>query len=138
MSVQVPLYVRSRVNDIIEYRAKQEEYQHLDFIAGVFTNTRFSDDALHYGEHANLHLMAWDYPKGKGLKDYVEKYFIYPVTILKDLNLKEKQYLLNHKIVLCYQLVAQKEILQEMGMNSRKQKNVLNELEQISKSTPFF
>ena len=131
VSIQVPLYVRARVNDIIEYREKRTEYVGLDFVAGVCTNTRFSDDSTHYGEHADIKLLSWDYPKNKGLKDLIEQFHIYPITILKDLTLREKQYLLNHKVVLCYQLCHDHSILLELGMTARKLKAVLKELGQI-------
>ena len=138
VSIQVPLYVRSRVNDIIEYRITQVEYNRLDFVAGVSTNTRFSDDSTKYGEHIGMKLLSWDYPKGEGLKDLVERYHIYPVTILKDLSLKDKQYLLENEVVLCYQLDANADILAEMEMTPRKRNAVLKELAQIGESTPFF
>lgn len=138
VSVQVPLYVRSRVNDIVEYRQNLEAFDGLRFVAGVATNTRLSEDAARYGAHAGLKLLSWDYPKGAGLKDLVEKYYIYPITILQDLGEKEKQFLLNRKIVLCYQLDAEPELLQTMGLNLQKQKAVRLELQQIAKMSPFF
>jgi len=109
VSIQVPLYVRSRVNDIIEY-----------------------------AEHSKIKLLSWDYPQGQGLKDLIERYYIYPVTILKDLSLRDKRYLLEKEIVLCYQLDAQKEVLDTMAMNARKKRAVLQELAQIAELTPFF
>ena len=138
VSVQVPLYVRSRVNDIIEYRQPLDEFKAIDFVAGVATNTRFSDDSLHYGRHAKLSLLAWDYPKGEGLKDLVERYFIYPVTILRDLRPEDKRYLIDHQIILCYQLDENVEILKTMGMPSKQEKAVLKELAQIADATPYF
>lgn len=138
VSIQVPLYVRSRVNDIIEYRLTQEEYHNLDFVAGVATNTRFSDDSTKYGEHIGMKLVSWDYPKGEGLKDLIERHYIYPITILKDLTSRDKRYLLDKGTVLCYQLDANPEILAEMGISTRKRNAILRELAQIAEFTPFF
>ncbi len=131
VSVQVPLYVRSRVNDIIEYRKTLAEYKDLDFVACVTTNTRFSDDATAYGNYSGIKLLAWDYPKNMGLKDLIERYHIYPITILNDLTFEDKQFLLNRKIVMCYQLCKDHSILEEMGMHQKKYNAVKNELEQI-------
>ncbi|MDA3853913.1 MAG: hypothetical protein PF444_06700 [Bacteroidales bacterium] len=133
VSIQVPLYVRARVNDIIELRETQSDYDGLNFVAGVSTNTRFSDDSTRYGEHAGIKLLSWDYPADNGIKDLIERYHIYPITILKDLTLREKQYLLNHKVVLCDQLCHDHAILLELGMTARKLKAVLKELGQICK-----
>jgi len=138
VSIQVPLYVRSRVNDIIEYRRAQANPADLHYIAGVATNTRFSEQATAYAEHSKIKLLSWDYPQGQGLKDLIERYYIYPVTILKDLSLRDKRYLLEKEIVLCYQLDAQKEVLDTMAMNARKKRAVLQELAQIAELTPFF
>ena len=42
ISVQVPLYVRSRVNDIVHKRKYMPEYESISFSAWIVTNTRFS------------------------------------------------------------------------------------------------
>lgn len=131
VSIQVPLYVRARVNDIIEHRQALPEYAGLQFVAGVATNTRFSDDSMHYSEHADVRLLSWDYPAGHALKDLIERYHIYPITILKDLSFKDKQYLLNHKVVLCYQLCENPSVLDALGMSRRKRNAVLKELSMI-------
>ncbi len=132
VSIQVPLYVRSRVNDIIEYRKQLPEYAGVRFVASVATNTRFSDDSIQYGQHSGIKLLAWDFPEGNGLKNLVERYHIYPITILKDLSQKDKQYLLNHHVVLCCQLNENPEILDEViGMTRRKKMGVRKELGQM-------
>lgn len=132
VSIQVPLYVRSRVNDIIEHRQSLPEYAGLKFIASVATNTRFSDDSTHYSAHSGVQLLSWDYPEGNALKDLIERYHIYPITILKDLSFRDKQYLLNHGVVLCSHLSQDSSILAELGMSARKRRSVLKELAQIS------
>lgn len=131
VSIQVPLYVRSRVNDIIEYRENLPEYAGVDFVASVATNTRFSDDSTQYGLHSGLKLIAWDFPEGEGLKELIERYHIYPITILRDLTQRDKQSLLNSKIVLCYQLREDSSLLDALQLSRRKRRGVMKELEQI-------
>lgn len=131
VSIQVPLYVRSRVNDIIEYRRVLPEFKGLHFVAGVATNTRFSNDSTHYGEYSGIRLLSWDYPQDNGLKDLIERYKIYPITILKDLTQKHKQQLLNSRIILCAQLCKQKSALAELGLSQSKYQSIKKELEQI-------
>lgn len=131
VSIQVPLYVRSRVNDIIECREQLPEFSGVSFVASVATNTRFSDDSTHYGLHAGMKLISWDFPEGEGLKDLVERYHIYPITILRDLSQRDKQYLLNNKVVLCYQLREDVSLLDDLEMSRRKRRGVIKELEQI-------
>ncbi|MDD3281403.1 MAG: restriction endonuclease [Bacteroidales bacterium] len=131
VKVQVPLYVRSRVNDIIKKRKKNPYYQNLDFEGWVVTNTRFSADAMQYGKCSGLHLIAWDYPQGNGLKEMIEKVKIYPVTILDSLTKTQKKQLISQGIVVCYQLVGNPEIIATLNLSHRKQNDLQRELKNI-------
>ena len=131
VSVQVPLYVRSRVNDIIQKRKESPEYQGLSFTGWVITNTRFSSDSQHYGKCSGLNLLAWDYPLGNGLKEILEKYKLYPITILANLTKKEKQYLLDQQIVSCPQLLKNPDVLNDFGFSQNRNRKVIKELEDI-------
>lgn len=131
VSVQVPLYVRSRVDDIICKRKEMSEFKGLSFTGWVITNTRFSLDSMHYGKCAGLKLLAWDYPAGMGLKELIEKLKIYPVTILHSLTKNEKQFLIDQEIVTCKQLAKAPQILNSMKINDKKLKAISMELEHI-------
>jgi hypothetical protein len=128
-SVQVPLYVRSRVNDIIAFREKLPEYKETKFFGWVVTNTRFTDDALQYGRCAGLHMLSWDLPAQKSLKDMIERHNIFPVTALTNLNIQQKRQLLAMDIVLCKQLNQQLQKLDEIGVENIKKIKVKEELE---------
>jgi hypothetical protein len=131
VSVQVPLYVKSRVDDIIKKRENSEEYSGLKFSSWVVTNTRFSTDAIQFARCSGVRLLAWDFPKGKGLKELIEQVQIFPVTILSKLLKKDKITLLEKGIVSCRQLCDQKEVLEELNLTPRKKKVLLEELEEI-------
>ncbi len=131
VSVQVPLYVHSRVNDIVRKRRSMAEYKNLSFKAWVVTNTRFSADSIQYGKCNNLKLLAWNYPENKGLKHLVESMKLYPVTILHKLTRKEKNVLLNNGIVTCLQLLNNFEKIEVLNLSDRKQKALLEELKTI-------
>jgi hypothetical protein len=123
--------VRARVDDIVRKRKEHPLYKDLRFEGGVVTNTRFSADSIQYGRSAGLHLLAWDYPRGKGLKDLIEKYKVYPLTVLTTLTRKEKNYLMEHLVVSCSQLKQQPEWLQELDLNPKKSRAVQRELDEI-------
>lgn len=89
-NVKVPLYIRSRMDDIIRKRKNEPEFNGLQFQGWVVTNTRFSSDALQYGKCSELKLLSWDYPENNGLKDLIEKYRIFPITTLAHLTQKQK------------------------------------------------
>src|SRR5665648_63089 len=131
VSVQVPLYVRSRVNDIIDKRQAMAGYQDFSFKGWVVTNTRFSEDSIQYGICSGLNLLGWNFPEGNGLKENIEKFKIYPVTVLKNLTIKEKQYLLNQGIVTCSQLSENSDSLIYLDLSKTKYNSLKKELEDI-------
>jgi hypothetical protein len=126
-NVQVPLYIRSRVNDIEAKRKQLPEYNGYTFYGWIVTNTRFTDDATDFGKCSGLHLVSWDYPKGHSLKDMIEKYRMFPITSLTELNKSEKQQLMSKGIVLCRQVVGNPKVLQDVGVSKSKQAKVLTE-----------
>lgn len=127
-TVQVPLYIRSRVNDIEAIRGRLPEYNGYKFHGWIVTNTRFTSDAIDYGRCSGLHLVSWDYPKGHSLKDMIDTYKMFPITALTTLNKREKQQLMDKGIVLCRQLREILDELQLMGLTPTKYKNALNEI----------
>ena len=131
VSVQVPLYVRSRVDDIISKRQGIVEYQDLSFTGWVVTNTRFSSDSVQFGTCSGLKLLAWNYPTGNGLKENFEKFKIYPITVLRNLTIKHKQYLLNQDIVTCSQLLENSDSLINLELSKAKYSNLMKELNDI-------
>ena len=132
-NVQVPLYIRSRVNDIEAKRKQLPEYNGYTFYGWIVTNTRFTDDATDFGKCSGLHLVSWDYPKGHSLKDMIEKYRMFPITSLTELNKSEKQQLMSKGIVLCRQVVGNPKVLQDVGVSKSKQAKVLAEANELCK-----
>ncbi|WP_291855716.1 restriction endonuclease [Marinilabilia sp.] len=130
-SVQVPLYIRSRVNDIIETRQALPEYKDLRFHGWVVTNTRFTTDATNYGICSGLNLMSWDYPENDSLKALIEKFHAYPVTALTQLTKAEKQHFLKKGIVLCSELKKRLEEFEALQIPAAKQKKILTEAEDL-------
>jgi len=126
-NVQVPLYIRSRVNDIIKKRENDPKYKDYTFSGGVVTNTRFTGDATAYGECSGLLLLSWDFPVGSGLKEIIDQEGIFPITAITRLSTADKQKLMNEGIVICNQLIENPDILIEIGMDINKQKKVLDE-----------
>jgi hypothetical protein len=124
--VQVPLYIHSRYLDV--KAAWEVQYgKEIKYHGGVVTNTRFSDDAIQYGKCAGLVMISWDYPSDTGLKYWIDKTGLQPVTSLISLTKKEKQFLLEKGIVLCNQLEENKELLKEIGLTDFQIRKILME-----------
>lgn len=130
-NVQVPMYIRSRVDDLIKYRKGLPEFEGFVFHGGVVTNTRFTADAISFGECTGLSLLSWDYPQGKGLKEIVDREKIFPITVLTRLNLSEKQQFMEKGIVICRQLAENPEVLAAIVTDNNKVKKVLQEIKYL-------
>lgn len=97
--VRVTLYIKSRVLDLAS------NWKDGETRAWIVTNTRFSTDAIKYGECQNIKLTSWTYPKGKGIADIIEKTGLHPITIIDALSSSDKLRLLNSGVVVCSQLL---------------------------------
>lgn len=131
VSVQVPLYIRSRVDDIIKKRKGNNKFEDFSFFGKVVTNTRFTIDAIDYGKCSGLRLLSWDYPSGNGLKDIIDRKKIYPVTVLQNLTKNQKQNLLERGLVICRQIMEKPEVLDEFQLLNKQYKDLMEELEEI-------
>ncbi len=132
-SVQVPLYIHSRFQDV-KTSWEKEFGQNIRYRGGVVTNTRFSDDAMNYGNCAGLIMISWDYPTGNGLKHRIDKLGLHPVTSLISLTKTQKQQLLEKGIVLCSELENNKATLKEIGIHERQITKILFEAENLIQS----
>lgn len=132
VSVKVPLYIRSRVEDIVKKRETLPEFQGFNFTGCIATNTRFTSDAIDYGTCNDMYMLAWDYPRGNGLKDLIDRSKIYPITVLHNLTKEHKQKLMNKGIVICRQITAKPEVLQPLQLTSKRTDEVLNEIHKLT------
>ncbi len=130
-SVQVPLYINSRFLDVKHTWDKDPSNQNLEKYAMIVTNTRFSTDALAYAKCAGLKTISWDYPGGKSLKEFIEFYGLFPVTVLTSLARKQIDYLLRNNVVLCQTLLSKPEPFGRLGLSKKKQNEVLAEVSEL-------
>ncbi|WP_341835665.1 restriction endonuclease [Chitinophaga pollutisoli] len=122
--VKIALYVHARFQDI----AHASDMKIAGKTVGwLITNTRFSSDALQFGKCAGLHLLSWDYPSGKGLKDIIDREQLYPVTCLTTLSHYEKSRLLHLNVVLCSDLLERPDVLKKAEVPQDKVGRVLEE-----------
>ena len=130
-SIKVPLYIHSRFNDVKKALKEKVRYKGMRHQGWIFTNTRFTSDALKYGKCVGLHLVGWDYPHGQGIKDLTDRAGIHPITCLTSLASKEKSALLEHEIVHVRDLHEQPDMLLTIGVSPNRQKKIFNEVEEL-------
>ncbi len=99
--LKVALYVRARFDDLIA----GGYYGYKTPRLAIITNTKFSANAIAYGECAGLELIGWNHPRREGnLHDLIIQSGIHPLTCLSTLSQKQKQYFLEQGLVLCSEL----------------------------------
>ncbi|MGJ8744288.1 ATP cone domain-containing protein [Polaribacter sp.] len=133
-NVKVPLYINSRYLDVKEHWNKNTKIESTLTEGWVVTNTRFTEDAIKYGNCCGLHLLSWNYPKENGLKDKIDYLGLYPITVSTLLTKREKQFLLNRTVVLCKDLVNDSFYLDHLGISINRKKRILNEMKQLFNS----
>ena len=130
-NVKIPLYIHSRFLDVEKQWERQKGHEAKLHKGGVYTNTRFTTDAIQYGKCVGLLLTSWDYPIGSGLKDRIDKLGLHPLTALTTLTKAEKTKLLDTGIVLCKELHETPKILEQVGVPKSRHKKVLEDSREL-------
>ncbi len=133
-NVKIPLYIQSRFKDLETQWLKRKDHSTKFHKGWVYTNTRFTTDAIQYGECAGLGLVSWDYPPHNNLKSRIDSSGLHPITCLTSLTKKEKQDLLNKGVVLCKEIRNKPSFLEAVGIKAIKQKSILKEANELCKN----
>lgn len=130
-NVKIPLYIHSRFLDVEKRWKRQKGHEAKLHKGGIYTNTRFTTDAIQYGKCVGLLLTSWDYPMGNSLKDRIDKSGLHPLTALTTITKTEKTKLLEKGIVLCKELHENPALLEQIGMPKSRQKNILEDSREL-------
>ena len=130
-NVKVPLYIHSRYQDILEYSKSKNTSSEYPTEAWLVTNTRFTLDAITFGNCVNLYLLSWDYPKGNSLKERIDRLALYPITASTLLSEREKQFLLSRDIVLMRQLIKDVFYLDHLGVSEIRKTKIKKEIQSL-------
>ena len=133
-NVKIPLYIHSRFLDVEKKWVYQKGHEAKLHKGGVYTNTRFTTDAIQYGKCVGLLLTSWDYPMGNGLKDRIDKSGLHPLTALTTMTKAEKTKLLDKGIVLCKELYEMPVLLDKIGIEKSRHKKILEDSEALCKN----
>ena len=132
--IKVPLYIHSRFNDVVSNWRMNDNNPDISYQAWIVTNTRFSGAAIAYATCAGLTLLAWDYPAENGLKDWIDRLGLYPITCLTSLSAAEKKHLLEQKIVLCSQLRDNSSLLESLAISANHSNTIIREVKNLCAS----
>lgn len=96
--LKVALYTFARFLDI----KKRKEFFHEPWLV---TNTKCTSQAKKYANCAGLRIVAWHYPKRRGLEYFIESKGLYPITIIPLISKKVMQRLSEINIILAVDLL---------------------------------
>lgn len=111
--LQVALYSYARFLDVQESKVCAEDICGINTLK-IITNTKFTTALIEYSQCKGIELHSWGYPQGDGsIESLVEKYQMYPITILSALSAHQKTLLMQRGIVLCRDLIDRRTELLE-------------------------
>jgi len=132
LDVKIPLYIRSRVQDLIDAWQAEPAGDQRQYEGWIITNGDFSSDARAYGVCAGLRLIAWNFPSRGNLKDLIEHSGLYPITTLITLTKAEKKHLLEQDIVLVRHLSENPHLLDPLHLSKSRLRKVTEEIDALT------
>ncbi len=125
--LKVILYVKARFDDLKENFFEYGGIKRKLTQGWLITNTKFTDQAIKYGECQKIKMIGWNYPKHGNLQDIVEELRLHPLTCLSSLSSVHKRLLLTKGYVLCRDLVDKPQAMDDIGMAKEEKEKALNE-----------
>ena len=121
--VKIPLYVYARFLDLKKYFDKP----------WIVTNTKCTPDALNYALSVRMKITTWNYPKGKSLRELIDKKKLYPISVLKGVSLKAKEKLFESDIFLVKSLVdlGVEELVRKTGFSKNYLRKIVEEAKDV-------
>ncbi|MDO9181109.1 MAG: restriction endonuclease [Bacteriovorax sp.] len=124
--IKIVLYIKARWDDL--KNGPDGKYLREFYVA---SNTAFSKDALDYARGTGLQLLGVNAPEGESFLDKIKKHKLYPITSLKKLKKIYCQELLLNKIILCKDLLKEKNSLIKMGMSEAEIMGIFNDINKL-------
>lgn len=129
--LKVVLYIKARFDDLrgttFDYGGKKRTLDE----GWLVTNTKFTDQAIRYGECTGVKMLGWNYPKKGNLQDIIEELRLHPFTCLATISNTFKKDLLSKGVILCTDIYKNPKVLEEVGMKSPEKEEVIEEIKMV-------
>ncbi len=129
--IKVALYIKARFDDLKGNLFKYGGVERKLNEGWLITNTKFTDQAIKYGECNGLKMLGWNYPAKDNLQDIIEKLKLHPFTCLASLSNLNKKALLSKGVVLCTDIFYSQRLLHEVGMKPDEIEKVIDEIKEV-------
>lgn len=128
--LQVVMYCYARFLDLREQQICKEDVCGISEF-WVITNTKFTTTAEKYAECVGLTLLSWDYPHTDNLYDRIQRYGMYPLTVMQNLSTSHKRTLIERGAIICRDILENPRILRHLHLSAGKTEAVLSEARQL-------
>jgi len=132
MSVHVPMYMKSRFDDIHKAGGRWRNMSLTDYSqCWIVNNSKLSEQSIDFAQCYNIHLLAWRYPKDKGLEYYIHKFRLYPITTLTQISQEDAHKLIEQNIVLCKEIQDNQNAIRSLGYSQDEVNTFISECKHI-------
>ncbi len=100
----------------------------------LVTNTKFTSAAEAYAECVGIKLLSWDYPKHDNLHDRLQRFRLYPITVLSTLTHQQMLTLINQNIITCKDLLDNPKRLNQLHVTALAKEKILQEATSLSQN----
>lgn len=128
--LQVAMYSYARLLDLKNNRICQESICDIKEF-WLVTNTKFTSAVRRYAECVGVKLLSWDYPKKDNLYDRLQRYRLYPITVLQHLTPSQATILIERDVIVCQDLLDNPQLLSFLHLTEEKQNNLIAEAKAI-------
>ncbi|MFA6404383.1 MAG: ATP cone domain-containing protein [Candidatus Paceibacterota bacterium] len=129
--LKVVLYVKARFDDVADNFYDYGGMKRKLTSRWLFTNTKFSDMAIKYGECKDIKLIGWNYPNSLSLHEIIDQNCLHPVTSIMSLSHQEKKDLIGRNALLCVDIIKNPDILHEIGVKTDIVSKVIEEANMV-------
>ncbi|MEM5874575.1 MAG: restriction endonuclease [Candidatus Aenigmatarchaeota archaeon] len=129
----VPLDIFLKVNSVFQdikegFELKKHNFNFTNVL--IVCNTKVSQHAMRYGTCKGIKFIAWKYPKENSLEILIEKYKLYPITILKSIEIEETYKLCDAGILTLKDLINSNP--NEISIKTKINQKRIEELQKIA------
>lgn len=134
-NVKVPLYVKARMDDLYDYQ-RLHEHNDTKFSYFIATNARFTTDAVDYSRCKKIRLLSWEQPEGESLPQIIDKFGLYPVTVMTSLTKNQSAKMIEEGIILVKDIARNQDRLKKLNFELDTVNAIISEAEEIIDSLP--
>jgi hypothetical protein len=126
--VDVVMYAYARLQDIEDKKNKEESEKNKHQM-WLFTNTKFTRQAIKYAKCKNIRLTGWDYPHGESLEELISRNALYPVSVLPSVDKHLLEIFAKFDMMLARDLAPYKvaDLTKKFGIDEKSAEKVIKE-----------